>query len=244
VCMTAPANGAATLFPVNLQQTSCGNQVLGGAVQNVWTASDYFTLVNPAAYPVNADGSSGNNCGRCVDLAYTMAGATTPTHVIVTVVGTCDAATCATIPNQNFPTFLLPATPYGVLAPVTSASIPRAGETLTYSFVPCPVPIDQASGQPQGLRGILTVNDPNTVVFFQHRYGILSGTWAANGQPALQLTRTTDGRWRPLNGGLWSSNSVMFTLTDVNQKTISFTLASTGNPVPVNAQFPTCVSTP
>jgi hypothetical protein len=242
--MTAPANGAATLFPVNLQQTSCGNQVLGGAVQNVWTASDYFTLVNPAAYPVNADGSSGNNCGRCVDLAYTMAGATTPTHVVVTVVGTCDAATCATIPNQNFPTFLLPATPYGVLAPVTSASIPRSGETLTYSFVPCPVPNDQASGQPQGLRGILTVNDPNTVVFFQHRYGILSGTWAVNGQTPLQLTRTTDGRWRPLNGGLWNSNSVMFTLTDVNQKTISFTLASSANPTAVNAQFPTCFSTP
>ena len=88
------------------------------------------------------------------------------------------------------------------------------------------------------------MNDPNTVVFFQHRYGILSGTWAVNGQTPLQLTRTTDGRWRPLNGGLWNSNSVMFTLTDVNQKTISFTLASSANPTAVNAQFPTCFSTP
>jgi hypothetical protein len=234
------------ILPLNPGQlTSCGNQVLGGAVQNIWTASDYYALANPAAYPVNADGSSGNNCGRCVELAYTTVGGSgsTTSRVTVTLVGTCDAATCATLPNPNFPTFLLSQGPYQVLAPGTSASVPRSGETLTYSFVPCPVPTD-ANGQPQPMRAILTVNDPNSVVFFQHRYGILSGTWSVNGQPPLPLTRVADGRWRPLNGGLFNSNSVTFSMTDVNQKTIGFTVAGSGNPVSVNAQFPTCISTP
>jgi hypothetical protein len=231
------------MLALNLQQTSCGNQVLAGAVQNIWTPSDYYAIANASAYPVNADGSSGNNCGRCVELVYMMSGAPTPPRVTVTLVGTCDAATCATLPNPNFPSFLLPAAPYQVLAPGTSATIPRTGETLTYSFVPCPVPNDPTTNQPRSMSATLSVNDPNTVTFFQHRYGIASGTFVLNGQ-TLQLTRITDGRWRPPNNAFFSANGATFTLTDVNQKTITFNAVPTAAPTPVNAQFPTCISTP
>jgi hypothetical protein len=83
------------------------------------------------------------------------------------------------------------------------------------------------------------------VTFYQQRYGIASATFETATTNPLPLQLANDARWYPPSGASFGSAPVLFKLTDVNNRQISFSLASTASAgATVGTQFPTCVTTP
>jgi len=148
--------------------------------------------------------------------------------------------------NPNAPTFALSQTAYSALATMNEPMLPSSGALLTYSFVPCPVPID-ANNLPASMLATLTNSGANSgVAFFAQRYGILSASYTdPTTATTIGMSLGNNNIWRPLNGQSFPPQIVTFNLTDVNQKITSFTMqAGQGAFASANAQMPTCIVTP
>jgi hypothetical protein len=162
--------------------------------------------------------------------------------VTVTVVGLCDTAQC---PDQNnAPSFGVGVTAFQVLTPNVQSQLPPSGTTLTYSFVPCPVP----PNTPPILGNVRTNNGaPAAILFVQQRYGIASGSVTdTTTNVTSQLARGNDNYWSTPNGVLGGS-TVTFQLLDVNDGLITIPNFSVLNPPAFNStgkQFPLCPLTP
>jgi hypothetical protein len=234
-CATPPSSASAQLgaFQPGLTTTTCGYPVQGTQVQYLLTGSDFWAIGNAPAMPANQGG-----CGRCLELVRTIPGAI-PTRVTVTVVGGCPDAACQTIPT---PRFELSASAYQVLAPAGDNVVPGgAGETLTYSYVPCPV-----AANPPILANLKVSNGVvASVLFVEQRYGITSVTVEdVTTAQQTSLARLNDAYWWPPTGMLLPG-SARFRLTDVNNATVTSAVLTTANTAPFSSagiQFPLCPS--
>jgi hypothetical protein len=219
--------------------TTCQYSGTPQSLQYIFTPASGtdFAFGSGAAY------ANGANCGRCVELVRSSPGGS-PLRVTVTLVGSCNDPVCVANPNQA--RFQVSLGAYPKVAPANEPTVPLTGETLTYSFVACPVPSD-GTGAPQPIRETFLLNGANgsAVTFYQQRYGIASATVEiATGNP-LPLQLGNDARWYPVNGNTFGSGALLFRLTDVNNRQISFnTMSSVSAGTAVGVQFPTCVTTP
>jgi len=161
----------------------------------------------------------------------------------VTIVGSCNDPVCVALPNEA--RFQLSLAAWNMLASQFETSLPASGETLTYSFVPCPVP-NAPDGQPERIRAnfMIAGGGHAAVLFVGQRYGIQSVTATVGGNPNMPLMRGNDNYWRLPNDQLFG-NGLVFSLTDVNLATVSTSINLQNFPDaqtfgPTTAQFPTC----
>jgi hypothetical protein len=114
-------------------------------------------------------------------------------------------------------------------------SLPGTGQTLTHSFVPCPLyPNATVLAQAKSLNGVGT-----GVVFFRQRYGIRTAEVEITAGTPLALHPGPDGYWT-VAGGLGTGAS-LFRLTDVNGAQMELTLLVTSTTqVDTKKQFPAC----
>ena len=227
-CGTTPRAATAqigSLMP-GATVTYCGYPIgSGGVVQYILPqGSDAWAQGNGVA--LNMAGIGNANCGRCVQITRTKSGASPP-PIVVTLVGSCPDQACQADPNPHFE---IGQSTYLMLATANEPSLPaNASETLTYSFVPCPVSANQTilanfkipAGAP-----------PTSVLFLQHRYGIASVTMddPNTGQP-LTLFRSNDSYWTRSDGNPLPTGTAVptFHLTDVNGSLLNLTNLPPGN---------------
>ena len=227
-CGTTPRAATAqigSLMP-GATVTYCGYPIgSGGVVQYILPqGSDAWAQGNGVA--LNMAGIGNANCGRCVQITRTKSG-TSPPPIVVTLVGSCPDQACQADPNPHFE---IGQSTYLMLATANEPSLPaNASETLTYSFVPCPVSANQTilanfkipAGAP-----------PTSVLFLQHRYGIASVTMddPNTGQP-LTLFRSNDSYWTRSDGNPLPTGTAVptFHLTDVNGSLLNLTNLPPGN---------------
>jgi hypothetical protein len=227
-CADAPADAKAQAAGLAQSPTTCGYPLNGTSVQYTNTGPDNFALAGPVAF------ANGANCGRCVELVYTVG--TSVNRVTTTIVGACDAAQC---PDQNSASFGIGPAAFQLLTPNIQSQIPTPGTTLTYSFVPCPATANQPI-----LADIKVANGVATsVLFVQQRYGIKSVTLEdASTAQTYPMARSNDAYWYPPSGTLLSA-SPRFHLTDVNNAMVTSPILPLANVVPfapTNVQFPVC----
>ena len=236
-CSTSPVAALAQpLGTAFTTPTTCGYPSFPPAgVQHIWTGNDVFALVSAAVY------GNGANCGRCVQLIRGTS--PQPRQAIVTIVGSCNDPVCVALPNDV--RFQLSLAAHGMLAQPVETSLPLAGETLTYSFVACPVP-NAPDGQPERMRAnfMIAGGGHTAVLFVGQRYGIQSVTATVGANPNMALMRGNDNYWRLPNDQLFG-NGLVFSLTDVNLATVSTSINLQNFPDgqifgPTTAQFPTC----
>jgi hypothetical protein len=236
-CGTTPAGVFAQQLGTNFPSpTTCGYPVgAGNVIQYIWTppggGMDLFALGNSLTF------NNGANCGRCVELVRS-AGSSNPRRVTVTLVGSCTDQACQ---DAALPRFALSPAAWAMLA-TSEPQIPPSGDTLTYSFVGCPVPI-ATDGQPERIRAnLLQQNGTITgVLFVGQRYGIYVATTTIGGGSVV-LSRGNDNYWRPPNGMVLGAGSVEFILTDTNSRGASFIIPLQNFPMfgQTSGQFPTC----
>jgi hypothetical protein len=211
--------------------STCGYTLTAnGGYQHVWTGPQG---VNFAFVPMQAPLGSAP-CGRCAEFTRTTAANTF--RVTATVVGDCNPAQCGNGVQ------LSPAA-YQILAQdINTPAIPLAGETLTWRYVECPVPV-AADGQPERIRATVRLSTDATrgqsVKFLGQRYGILSVRTILGGS-AVDLAHGSDNFWATSNNLPFGPNQATFTLTDVNNATSQATITITTTEQTTNTQFPVC----
>jgi len=229
-CAT-PATNIFAKSMLSVTIASCGyNMNPNGGYQHVWTgARGEYSVFVPAQQLAMA------GCGRCAE--FTRGLGANAVKITVTVVGDCNAASCGNGVE------LSPAA-YQVLTPTNEPQLPLPGDTLTWRFVECPVPIAQ-DGQPERIRAtVRTAADPTrggtAVKLLGQRYGIASVRTFINGA-IVDLTRGVDNYWSVPNNGTFGPQLAQFMLTDTNSRVVSTDITpSTPNEQTTSAQFPVC----
>ncbi len=229
-CATSPLQTLAQPVGLFSQTAGCGYTGSAQTVDNILTPIDYFAFASGVAFANTA------NCGRCVELVRNST-ITGTKRVTVTLVGSCTDAVCIANPNQA--RFQVSTSAYQILAPTNESSLPLAGETLSYSFVPCPAP----QNQPILANIRIASGAPATVLFVQQRYGIAAVTVEdVTTAQQYSMARGNDAYWYPPTG-MTLPQSARFRLTDVNNALVTsgvFTTANTPAFASAGTQFPTC----
>jgi len=131
---------------------------------------------------------------------------------------------------------------YTVLAgPNNPPLLPSVGQTLTWRYVECPVPV-ASDGQPERIRASMRtgtdVTRANAVKFLGQRYGITSVRTILGGT-TVDLQRGSDNFWSTPNN-MSLVGQVTFMLTDTNNRTVNASVPIVLNEQITNAQFPVC----
>lgn len=238
MCVSAPPTDARTrsLGTTSVSPTDCGYNGTATSLMYSWPVNGtQFALATPDIY------GNGAGCGRCVELVRSLTG-NVLSRATVTVVGACDAARCPE-PTASFAVSSSANATLTLNAPLIT-SLPQIGETLTYAFVGCPVPM-ALDGQPERIRADFLLSGggiPNGVRFVGQRYGITSVSMGMMGVPGTPLAQANDAYWRLPNAEPFGTGAMTFSLVDTNQSMTSFSqlLANPMPYVPTEAQFPTC----
>jgi len=210
--------------------STCGyNMGPTGGYQHAWTGTEgtYYALI-PTQFVI-AD----NACGRCAQ--FTTGIGTVVTSVTVTVVGDCPAAQCGNGVMLSQPA-------YTVLAgPNVPPLLPLVGQTLTWRYVECPVPV-ASDGQPERIRASMRtgtdVTRANAVKFLGQRYGITAVRTILGGT-TVDLQHGTDNFWSTPNNMFLAGQATLM-LTDTNNRTVNASVPIVLNEQITNAQFPVC----
>jgi hypothetical protein len=229
-CATQPV--AITAMPSSpFFTSSCGyNMTPVGGYQHAWTGTEgtYFALVPTQLLLVD------NGCGRCAQFTTNLGGMLT--SVTATVVGDCPAAQCGN-------SVLLSPSAYTVLAgPNNPPLLPTVGQTMTWRYVECPVPV-ASDGQPERIRASIRtgtdVTRANGVKFLGQRYGITSVRTTLGGT-TVDLLHGPDNFWSTPNNQLLGPGQATLMLGDTNNRTVNALVSITLNEQITNVQFPVC----
>jgi hypothetical protein len=237
-CATPPLSIFAMPVAPLTVQSSCGYaRTPTDGFQHVWTGTggNLYALV-PLDQLVTHYA-----CGRCAQ--FTRVLGVNTLSVTVTVVGECDATQCAN-------GVALSEAAFTALGGSGQSALPLPGDTLTWRYVECPVPIVPTGsiweGQPERIRATVRTMVPDmtrgtAVKFLGQRYGIASVRTTVSGANQVDLIRGNDNFWSVPNNGSFGPGMWSFTLFDANNRMVSASqIQITPDEQVTSVQLPVC----